>query len=111
MNRPPEHHFAQQYCTSFWDSSREPIIQLAEHAVDLMEWHDELVCRHRDERGVAIPVTTWERQACGAYAREVREDLGELARRLGYRAEDWRDELRRANERYDRLVRDRARGR
>lgn len=58
------------------------------------ELYDQMVCHHRDVRGIALPQSVGERQAVNRNAKAVHEECVELAKRRGFTAEQFCDARR-----------------
>ena len=77
---------------------------------DVMVVLGQRICTGRNEHGVASPRTPNESRSTIAYSKWMWEELGWFAYCLGFTAGVWTDEVNRAGERLDRLMRERRRG-
>lgn len=70
--------------------------ELAREYHERTERFDQIHCKARNERGIAIPITLDEWSACTINAVRVRNELGEEALRLGFTPKQWSDAIRNA---------------
>lgn len=88
------HHFEQLHECRFCQTREESVLRhMAREYHERTEAFDQLHCRARDERGIAIPVGE-ERAACERNARMVKTELMRRCYDQGIWATDLQDHIR-----------------
>ena len=90
--------FQREYLGVPWTPSpqEKQLRELAREYHERTERFDQIHCKGRDKRGIAIPVTFDERSACTKNAMRVRGELGVEAARLGFTPKQWGEAIRNA---------------
>lgn len=87
--------FQREYLGVPWTPSPEEkrLRELAHEYHERTERFDQIHCKARDKRGIAIPVMPDERSACTKNAMRVRDELGVEAARLGFTPKQWHEAI------------------
>lgn len=70
---------------------------LAREYHERTEHFDRTHCQFKNERGIAIPITTEERGNCNTHATWLKTELEKEAAHLGFSKEQWRKAIANAN--------------
>lgn len=98
-----EHTFHQEYLNEFWDTRANlgALAALGDQYHRQTEEYDRIVCRGRNIRGVAIPANGDQRKLIVKFANQLYFTLGAEAQKLGFSADEWRQEVQRMGRTYD----------
>lgn len=89
--------FQREYLGVPWTPTPEEkrLRELALEYHKRTEHFDQAHCQRRNERGIAIPTLPGESAICGRHAKQVRDELGMEALRLGFTAKRLSEEIQR----------------